>query len=296
MALILLIVKGIIMGIANIIPGVSGGTMAVSFGIFDDMISSVSNFFKDWKKSLKFLLPLIIGLATGIILFSYAIEFLLSRFTLPTALAFVGLILGGFPILISSFKESLSKEKKKINAIHFIIFIALIALVVGFSLLQEPQNTLKPLEFSLANIIILFLVGMIASATMVIPGISGSLVLMILGFYYSIINSITSFVSALRAFDIKSILNFAGILVPFGLGIILGIFLISKLIDFLFQKFPSYTYSGILGLIVASPFALLYNTESFSKISTMPLIIGLVLAILTFMLTYYLGKIDPEKR
>ena len=98
------IIKGILIGIANIIPGVSGGTMAVSLGIYDKLISSISNLLKDWKKSLVTLLPIILGCGIGIVGFTYAIEYLLSHHTFVTCMAFVGLILGGIPILLISLK------------------------------------------------------------------------------------------------------------------------------------------------------------------------------------------------
>ena len=88
-------IKGMFIGIANVIPGVSGGTMAVSLGIYDKLISSISNLLKDWKKSLAALLPIILGCGIGIVGFSYAIEFLLSKYTFVTCMTFVGLILGG---------------------------------------------------------------------------------------------------------------------------------------------------------------------------------------------------------
>ena len=96
------VIKGMLIGIANIIPGVSGGTMAVSLGIYDKLISSVSNLLRDWKKSLITLLPIILGCGIGIVGFTYIIEYLLSRHTFVTCLAFVGLIFGGLPVLFSS--------------------------------------------------------------------------------------------------------------------------------------------------------------------------------------------------
>ena len=95
-------IKGMLIGIANIIPGVSGGTMAVSLGIYDKLIGSISGLLKDPKRSIRTLLPIILGCGLGIIGFTYAIEYLLSRHTFVTCMAFVGLILGGIPVLFSS--------------------------------------------------------------------------------------------------------------------------------------------------------------------------------------------------
>ena len=141
--------------------------------------------------------------------------------------------------------------------------------------------------------IILFIVGIIASATMVIPGVSGSLVLMILGYYYGILDSIKSFLEALKAWDMPALTNGFLILFPFGIGVLLGIFLIAKLITFLFERYGVQTYCAILGLIAASPFAIFYNTGLFAQLSGLSILViigGLVLAAAGAVITYALGE------
>lgn len=104
------IIKGVMIGIANIIPGVSGGTMAVSLGIYDRLIGAVSGLFKEFKKNIAFLIPIIIGCGIGIVGFTYAIEYLLDKHTFVTCMAFVGLILGGLPAIISSMKSKMTSR------------------------------------------------------------------------------------------------------------------------------------------------------------------------------------------
>lgn len=298
MGYVWMVIKGMLMGISNIIPGVSGGTMAVSLGIYDDLIFSITHLFKQWRKSFKILIPLGIGLAVGVFFFSYTIELLLSQYALPTALAFVGLILGGLPILFKEFQSAMKQTKQRITTWHFIIFFILFALVIGLSLVQEPAGNLTTLEISFENIIILFGIGIIASATMVVPGISGSLVLMILGYYYSIINTLTNFFDALTAMNWDGILHGITLLAPMGLGVLLGIFLISKIIEYLFVNYPGLTYSGILGLVIASPFAIIYNTNALADFSHpnagLYLITGIALLVLCFYMTYKLGKTEES--
>ena len=163
--------KGVIIGIANIIPGVSGGTMAVSMGIYDKMIYAVNNIRKQFKKSIQFLLPYIIGAVIGIAALSVVIEMLFDRRPLETSLGFIGLIIGGIPILIKKVKD---KGFRILYAISFLFFFAFI---IGLQLLQGNEGTAVVLNSSPKMIIILFLVGIIASATMVIPGVSGSMIL-----------------------------------------------------------------------------------------------------------------------
>ncbi|MCI8536858.1 MAG: DUF368 domain-containing protein [Hungatella sp.] len=286
------IIKGILIGIANIIPGVSGGTMAVSLGIYDKLISSISNLLKDWKKSLVTLLPIILGCGIGIVGFTYAIEYLLSHHTFVTCMAFVGLILGGIPILLISLKKELAKTSSKIGISGILAFVFLFTVAVFLPMMNAEDEVLKTFHATPGVMAALFFVGIIASATMVIPGVSGSLVMMILGYYYGIINTIKSFLDALKAFDMPGLIHGFALLMPFGIGVLLGIFLIAKLITFLFEKFGIQTYCAILGLIIASPFAIFYNTGALKQISSLAIgqiLLGCLLAVLFAAVTYLLS-------
>lgn len=130
MTTVLLIIKGMFIGVANIIPGVSGGTMAVSLGIYDDLIASITHLVKEWKKSIQFLTPIVVGAAAGVILFSYLITLLLTQYTLPTALTFVGLILGGVPILFRSFRHALREKNESIRGQHWLVFVCFLLLLL----------------------------------------------------------------------------------------------------------------------------------------------------------------------
>ena len=293
MAFVMDIVKGILIGIANIIPGVSGGTMAVSLGIYDKLIASVSNLLKDWKNSLKVLLPLAIGLGIGIVGFTYAIEYLLSHHTFVTCMAFVGLILGGLPVLVTSLKKELRRSSSSIGISGILAFLILFSIAVFLPMLNSEEEVLRTFSVTPMTLILLFLVGVIASATMVIPGVSGSLVMMILGYYYGIIETIKSFLDAVRSFDMTGMIHGFMLLFPFGIGVLLGIFLIAKLITFLFNRYGVQTYCAILGLIAASPFAIFYNTGVIAKLSSLTVLqvgLGIVLAVVFGIVTMKMGE------
>lgn len=266
--------------------------MAVSLGIYDKLISSISNLLKDWKKSLVTLLPIILGCGIGIVGFTYAIEYLLSHHTFVTCMAFVGLILGGIPILLISLKKELAKTSSKIGISGILAFVFLFAVAVFLPMMNAEDEVLKTFHATPGVMAALFFVGIIASATMVIPGVSGSLVMMILGYYYGIINTIKSFLDALKAFDMPGLIHSFALLMPFGIGVLLGIFLIAKLITFLFEKFGIQTYCAILGLIIASPFAIFYNTGALKQISSLgigQILLGCLLAVLFAAVTYLLS-------
>lgn len=283
------IVKGMFVGLANIIPGVSGGTMAVSLSIYDKIIESLSNLTKKFKDGFLSLLPIAIGMVIGIGVFSLILPTCLEKYAFPTCMCFCGLIVGGIPELINNTKNAMKEEGKRINPIHIVLFILLCGVAVWGAIVNPTETTASSLNVDALTIVKLLVVGAAAAATMVIPGVSGSLLLMILGFYSGIIGTIKNLLYALKAFDGSAILHCILILLPFAVGCVAGILLISRLISWLLKKHPSYTYSAILGLVFASPFAVLYKMQN-PVFSPLFVIIGIVLFILAAGFTYMFGK------
>lgn len=276
--------KGAVIGIANIIPGVSGGTMAVSMGIYDKLIHSITHLFKELKKSILFLLPFILGAGIALVASSFGLEYLFEKFPLPTNLLFIGLILGGLPAMTKKV------EGNKVKVGHMIVFLLFFALVVGMALVGESEGNAADLSFNFLNVIKLFGVGVIASATMVIPGVSGSMMLLVMGYYNPILTTINDFFRALAAFDMAGILAGIGILVPFGIGVLVGIFAIAKLIEIIFEKCPLYAYWAIIGLIIASPAAIILMNLSIFNASILMCLLGLVMLVLGGIVALKLGE------
>ncbi len=249
------VLKGMLIGVANIIPGVSGGTMMVSMGIYDKLIHSLTHLFKEFKESMKFLIPIFIGMGIALLGLSFIIEPAFEHFPLQTSCLFIGLIVGGLPAMWQKVKG------KGMKISYMIPFLVFFAVVVGLAAMGEKEGNAADLTFSLWSVIKLFVVGIIASATMVIPGVSGSMMLLLLGYYNPIVGAIKDFVTALVSFDIQGILSGCGVLVPAGIGIVAGVFAIAKLIEVIFEKFPLQAYWAIIGLIVASPIAVLLMAQ-----------------------------------
>ena len=249
------VLKGMLIGVANIIPGVSGGTMMVSMGIYDKLIHSLTHLFKEFKESMKFLIPIFIGMGIALVGLSFIIEPAFEHFPLQTSCLFIGLIVGGLPAMWQKVKG------KGMKISYMIPFLVFFAVVVGLAAMGEKEGNAADLPFSLWSVIKLFVVGIIASATMVIPGVSGSMMLLLLGYYNPIVGAIKDFVTALVSFDIQGILSGCGVLVPAGIGIVAGVFAIAKLIEVIFEKFPLQAYWAIIGLIVASPIAVLLMAQ-----------------------------------
>ena len=245
------ILKGIVIGLANVIPGVSGGTMMVSMGIYDKLIHCITHLFSEFKKSLRFLVPIFIGIGIAAVVVPFGIEFLFANYPFQPNLLFIGLIIGGLPAVWKKVKGS------SVRVGHIIACILFFALVAGLALVGETEGNAADLSFSLISVIKLFGVGIVASATMVIPGVSGSMMLLLMGYYHPILETITNFIKAALAFDMNGILAGMGVLIPFGIGVVVGIFAIAKLIEIIFVKFPLYAYWAIIGLIISSPVAIL---------------------------------------
>lgn len=274
---LLLILKGFILGIANIIPGVSGGTLAMTMGIYEDIIKSISSILKTPKKSLKLLLYLGIGAALSILILSKLLNYTLTNYAFATTLFFIGLIVGGFPLLLKKAKGH------KVSLGYLLSFLSTTSLVIILRLLQTSENTVSLNNVSLFTMIILLLVGMLAASTMVIPGVSGSFVLMLIGFYKPILNTISNITK----------FNLLGhnllILVPFGIGVLLGIVLTAKLIEYLLKKYEIYTYYGIYGFILASILVLILNV--YNKATGIPeVVVGILLVLLGTFIGYKLGE------
>lgn len=264
-----LILQGMAVGIANIIPGVSGGTMMVAMGLYDKLIHSITHLKSEFKNSLKLLIPIFAGAGLAIVLLSRLFEYLLANHPIPTNFAFCGLIAGSLPFI---FKKV---QGKKVTVGKIIPFLVFFALVILMAVLGETSGADADVSFTVINVIKLLGVGIIAAATMVVPGVSGSMMLMLLGYYDTVIATINDFIDAMLSFDMAGILSAVGILVPFGIGVVIGIFLIAKLIEFIFAKAETHAYFAIIGLIMASPIAILLKTD-WSKFSVLTLVISAV--------------------
>lgn len=262
-----LIFQGMAVGIANIIPGVSGGTMMVAMGLYDKLIHSITHLKSEFKQALKLLIPIFLGAGIAIVGLSRLFEYLLENHPIPTNFAFCGLIAGSLPFIVKKVKGHTVTIGK---LIPFLLFFCVVILM---AIMGEEAGTAADVSLSILNVVKLFAVGVIAAATMVVPGVSGSMILMLLGYYDVILMLINDFVDAVLAFNPSEIFRLVIILAPFGIGVIVGIFLIAKLIEFIFAKAEVHAYYAIIGLILASPIAILLNTD-WGKLSVLTIVVS----------------------
>ncbi|WP_027634046.1 DUF368 domain-containing protein [Clostridium hydrogeniformans] len=250
--------KGMAIGIATLVPGVSGGTMSIVLNVYDDLIHSISSFFNNWKKSSIFLLQIGAGAFAALLLFSRILESALSKFPFLMSFLFIGIILGGIPVL---YKKS-TKEKR--NNKDFTFALLGFILVIAMSLKPSAVSTLATSN-GLSSMIFLFFAGIIIAVALILPGISGSFLLLTLGLYDTTLNAINT-------------LNIP-FLIPLSLGVILGTLITTKIIENLLNKYPSKTYMLILGFVSGSLVAVFPG---------MPTGINMVYCLLSLIIGFFL--------
>lgn len=271
--------RGFAMGTSDLVPGVSGGTIALLLGIYDDFINSISGLFsKNFKKSLTFLIPIVIGMLLAMGLLSKVINYLLSEHTVPTMFFFVGLIAGIIPFLLK-----ISKFKQTFTIKHYIVLLIGIGLIVLFTLLNNgDKHAGETLTLSTGLAIKYYLCGICASSAMLLPGISGSFMLLVFGVYGTVMFAVSELIS----------LNFKAlpILIIVGLGILTGFLLSSKLIQYCLTHHPYITYALIIGFVVGSLFAVFPGLPT----SILTWVISIITLIVGFIISYKLGEVTHK--
>lgn len=233
MKYIILALKGIAIGVANAIPGVSGGTIAVITKIYDELLESITPNIKKLIKNMPFLLPVGIGMIIGILLAAKVLAFLFETYNVPTQLFFMGIILGSMPMIYQE-----ATREKKLQPINIIPFLIGAGIMIGMFFIRTDNISSVDSSLTVGNAVLFVLSAFLAAVAMIIPGISGALVMKILGAYDAAI-------MALNDMNIPVILLFA-------VGAIVGIFVAAKVISMLLKKFRKETYCIIAGLIIGS--------------------------------------------
>ena len=264
---LILLLKGFIIGSSMSVPGVSGGTMAILLGIYDKLISSVSNFFKDIKGNILFLAKVCIGAVLGIGSLAFVIKWLLEAFPLPVSFFFLGAVIGGIPALYKKTKESPLKFSS------FLYFIAGLVIVVSIGFIPTGN-----LDFSngpiITRIFMLLVSGIIIAVALVLPGISTSHMLLILGMYDTMLLAITEFN-----------IIYLGVL---GIAVLVGVFLTTKPLEWTMNKFPHQTYCMIIGFVLGST-SEIFSDKILPAIPAGASMTWWIISVLISLITFALG-------
>ena len=296
---------GVVIGMVNVIPGVSGSTMAVAFNIYDRFVNvftfNLKKLIADWK----FVLPLILGMACGVLIFSKLITVLYTKFPVPTNFFFTGLIIGTIPLLIGFMKKTEDGKKMGVGRKISIAVCALagIAILLVFAFLGGGLDTeanysgaLPVFTWGLA--LRIFIAGIFGAVAMIIPGISGSLIMLIMGVYPIVMNSISQFFSS-------EVLHSLTLLLPNGFGVIIGLISGAYLVKYLLRVAPNNTYALIFGLLVGSAIQICPLTSNIFAGKALSLSatftgVGMTIACIIclaagILMAYYSSKISPEE-
>lgn len=242
--------KGIVIGISNMIPGLSGASLAIMLGIYDKMIDNIADLAKHPIKSIKNLFFIFAGNLVGILLgFIIIAKLLLLLLPVEISLFFAGIIMGGIsPIFKTVFPKGDERRFKFTNFVAIIVpIIFLIALAIIKCVRKEGTGVI--LETKFYNFALLFLLGLLSTTSMVLPGVSGAMILMAFGHYVTVTELASGVINQIIR------LNFttdALLLLAFVVGCIVGVVLASKLIKFMVEKYPRLTNSIIFGLLIGS--------------------------------------------
>lgn len=255
---------GFVIGIAKIIPGVSGAVIAIIFGVYEKGLDAITHFFRDIKRNSVFLFSIGLGIFCGIFLFSNIIKFFIDNYYLLIMLLFTGLIFGG--------TLNVSKNVKKDKVSYVIIYLSLI--IILFLGVNNIFNSYV-IKNNFIDYLVYFISGFVEAIGTVIPGVSSTALLMIIGVYDIFINAIANI------YDISNLI----FILFFGFGLFIGIILISLVMDYLFKKHKKNTYDFIIGISIGSVILMLFKSFAYS-FSSLSFIVGFLLFIIGFVISY----------
>lgn len=243
-------IRGFCMALADSVPGVSGGTIAFILGFYDKFINSLDALAfgkkEEKKEAIKFLVKVGIGWVIGMILAVLVLTSLFQTQIYKVSSVFIGFIIFAIPLIIKEEKDVL--KGKYINLIFAVIGIAIVAAITYFNPVSGGGNVVDITNLNIGLIVYVFFAGMVAISAMVLPGISGSTLLLIFGLYIPILSAIKEVIHF--QFD------YLPVVIVFGLGVVAGILLVIKLIKIALKKFRSQTIYCIIGLMIGSLYAI----------------------------------------
>lgn len=274
---------GIAMGVANIIPGVSGGTIAVVFGIYEELMDALGNFISDKEKRwqyIRFLTVLFLGSLIAIVALAGVLSWCFENYPLMTVYFFMGLILGSIPVVIKSHHDMKIKTNRVIALVLGIAVVVWLALLQGGA--EEGAKAVHFTGYMLTDYGYFLLSGAIAASAMIIPGVSGSFILILLGIYWTVLGALSGlFELIFNSGFTDEVVARIMILGSLGIGVITGILGFSKIMSWALKKYAAITMYVILGLIIGSFYQIYpgfeFNLNGLGAVLT--LVIGLVVSL-----------------
>lgn len=265
MNLLIDFLKGIVVGVGGIAPGLSGSVMLIILGLYEKTINAIGTFFKNFKKNILFLVPLFMGFGVGVLLFSKIVDFMLNNYEFQTRYMFLGLVIGTVPLFY--------KEVKKKGFSKKFYPVIVISALIGLFLFSFNENLFPVVENP--NLIQSILLGVAVAGSSIIPGVDSAVILSALGLYELYVGSLADF-------------NLS-ILIPAGFGLAGGALLISYVMNGLIKKFYTVTFSVIFGLFISIIPKVLNESCAYSSIQD--IILSVLFVVVGVSISLYFGDI-----
>ena len=258
-------IAGMAIGTGAAIPGVSGAAIAVIFRVYEDIIGAVNNFRKKFGWAITVLIPILIGVLLAVCICIVLFHLAFKHLMFVLMCLFAGFLIGSFPGITDEVKsEKITKKAVILIVIGFIFVIGLGVLSVIMGLHGSAVSSLfnDPIPWWLY--LVLIPVGAVAAVALTVPGLSGSLILLIIGFYRPLVDSAETWAKELLHGDFNHTLSLFGVIGCFGIGCLIGVVIVSKIMNVLLRKWRKETFFTIIGFISGSAFVLFFNLEIFN--------------------------------
>jgi putative membrane protein len=240
-------IKGGLIGIGNILPGISGSMIAVILNIYNELIEALNSLFTHPIVAIKSIWQYAVGAIIGILFGLIVIDYLLGVAPLPITILFVGFIIGAIPTLYKQI------HKKTLKWHHFVVFGVSAMMMLSVLFLKENQGSFNSFWYHVSVV----LVGVIYAIAMIIPGLSGATMLIAFGFYQILLDMVSSFKDALVSLDFDAFFSQMPLLLLLALGAIVGLIIMGKVMAVFMKKFPEHFISAVLGIVIVSPINIL---------------------------------------
>ncbi len=281
------IIKGSLVGMGSILPGVSGSMIAAIFNIYQSLVNALNDFTKHPFKAIKSVWHYIVGIIIGLFLGFFVIKLFLDIAPLPITLLFIGFILGAIPSIIQRIKVTKTKWH------HFLVIVISMMIMLLMAFIQE--NTAAGNQ----EYLIVFIIGMITAVALIIPGLSGATMLMALGFYQKLLDLISDLLRGIALLDFSLLLNKIPLFLLLVLGVIIGLIIMGKVMFVLLQKYQKHFYMAVLGIVIVSPFNILFTLEQNTNDYVFQTdwyfwVVGIILCAVGFIASKHLS-VEPKK-
>jgi putative membrane protein len=284
------IIKGAFVGMGSILPGISGSMVATILGIYQQLISALNRFTKHPIQAILSVWQYIVGVLFGFGIGFVVIEYLYERIPLPLSFLFIGLVIGAIPSIIKSLKSI------KTSWHHLLTLVILMAVMIGFLFMSE--TTQSPDAF--LYYVVIFIIGFLYSTALIIPGLSGSTLLMALGFFQILLTLGNDAIDALFTFNFTELVRQLPLILILALGIITGLIVMGKVMYHVLEKYQTHFFYGVLGIIIVSPFNILFTlqentSDNVFQASWVVWVLTILSLVIGCYLTYYITHREPSK-